>query len=1141
MDNMQLNRKIRLFVSSTFKDMETERDYLAHKVFPRLRSLCLSRNVEFVELDLRWGITQQESQNGKVAEICLSEIERTRPFFIGLLGNRYGWSPSEDELVKNPILHQRFPWINDDIARQCSITEIEMQFGALRFPEKLNAFFYLKGAEAQAEHVEGLEALQKLSNLKKQICEQHRYPVGEYHSVEELGERIIADFTGVLDELYPAEELSETTLLRIAQQAFKNSLTSIYIPLEGSCRKLDAFAQSDLRRLLLTGPVGSGKSALIANWSHKREDLKTISYLFEASPESEQMLTMMPYFAEEICSLFGLPSRQITDKESFKQLVSEVSDELIMLLDCSEHIDRLHLSEFIDLFSEVRILFSLPDHHDAIPDLEQRGFELVQIQEPDVHCRQSITNQYLGYFGKSLPDECVAKIINDDKLSQPYMLILFLKELRLFGIHEQIAQHIDHFLDAIDVPDLLNRLLDRAEREYGGGDHKYVERILSSIALSQNGLSEREIMDLSNTPPLYWSQLYAAMDGWFGYNSGKLYLYNPEIGRSVEKRYELSARNDRERIAAYFRDQTQESTQEKLRSVSELVWQYTKLEQWEPLYRLLLRVDVVTLLRSNDLKACWKALVAHGYSLDVYLEKDYSNESDSASIYGLYNTIASLCDNLGREQLFLRYKQQAIAIGKLLPYHIASMDDELRALGLKYISIGQFARAEEVLSAALEFSLNRKRDAPQESADGDLMSKADWADFSVSESYNALGVLCWHYKFYPDTVKMIQQAVDTMELIARKHPYMAKRTSSILGGSYNNLGHGYFGLQNYAQAEVCYMKSIEYRDSNLDKEIGNYDILETYNSLAILYRRIKQMDKAAKYHDLIINTYETINDSSGRYENDKWLAYYNATLFFDVDNPARAKELALKALDISERKMSSDVVAYKCNYGLTCRIVACLYMDERNFKLAEAYFLKAIAVFEKIQHDAPDNLLELCDSYDKLARMYCKMSSFDQSEEVFLQMIASLELLPIHSNREYLDGHYNMMCNMAYMYSCKFEKRYKKAISYVEKRYAHNPLCNIISMRLHDKWAASLTQSQSYRKASPIWMKTIDMSFRIMLEYPSPEILTSIRQDILDFNEMLDRKGWSQRCPEMPFIRKVEYLTNLYCAKRLLHTHLSPR
>ena len=58
--------------------------------------------VEFHAVDLRFGIntenmTEEDSENA-VLNVCLSMIDSSRPFFIGLIGNRYGWIPSQKQM-----------------------------------------------------------------------------------------------------------------------------------------------------------------------------------------------------------------------------------------------------------------------------------------------------------------------------------------------------------------------------------------------------------------------------------------------------------------------------------------------------------------------------------------------------------------------------------------------------------------------------------------------------------------------------------------------------------------------------------------------------------------------------------------------------------------------------------------------------------------------------------------------------------------------------------------------------------------------------------------------------------------------------------------------------------------------------------
>ena len=66
--------------------MQREREELVKRVFPQIRRLCEQRGVTWGEVDLRWGVTDEQKAEGAVLPICLAEIERTRPYFIGLLG-----------------------------------------------------------------------------------------------------------------------------------------------------------------------------------------------------------------------------------------------------------------------------------------------------------------------------------------------------------------------------------------------------------------------------------------------------------------------------------------------------------------------------------------------------------------------------------------------------------------------------------------------------------------------------------------------------------------------------------------------------------------------------------------------------------------------------------------------------------------------------------------------------------------------------------------------------------------------------------------------------------------------------------------------------------------------------------------------
>src|ERR671924_463305 len=82
-------KTVRVFISSTFRDMQAERDHLVRFVFPRLREQLLPRRIHLVDVDLRWGVTSEQD----ATEVCREIIDECRPRFLCMLGGRYGWGP----------------------------------------------------------------------------------------------------------------------------------------------------------------------------------------------------------------------------------------------------------------------------------------------------------------------------------------------------------------------------------------------------------------------------------------------------------------------------------------------------------------------------------------------------------------------------------------------------------------------------------------------------------------------------------------------------------------------------------------------------------------------------------------------------------------------------------------------------------------------------------------------------------------------------------------------------------------------------------------------------------------------------------------------------------------------------------------
>lgn len=107
---------IRIFLSSTFTDTNSERDYLIEKIYPRLKDYCKrEHDLDFQSVDMRWGIPSDAHEYHGTTELCLNEIKNCKkhslgPNFVALVGQKYGLRPlprriDEDEflLIRNEV------------------------------------------------------------------------------------------------------------------------------------------------------------------------------------------------------------------------------------------------------------------------------------------------------------------------------------------------------------------------------------------------------------------------------------------------------------------------------------------------------------------------------------------------------------------------------------------------------------------------------------------------------------------------------------------------------------------------------------------------------------------------------------------------------------------------------------------------------------------------------------------------------------------------------------------------------------------------------------------------------------------------------------------------------------------------------
>ncbi len=104
---------LRVFLSSPFAGMTEEREIFVNRFLPILRKMCERCGVLLQLFDLRWGISDEQSQANKIVLICLDAMAQS-DVMLGFYASRYGSSAATTPWIKANLELARatHPWID---------------------------------------------------------------------------------------------------------------------------------------------------------------------------------------------------------------------------------------------------------------------------------------------------------------------------------------------------------------------------------------------------------------------------------------------------------------------------------------------------------------------------------------------------------------------------------------------------------------------------------------------------------------------------------------------------------------------------------------------------------------------------------------------------------------------------------------------------------------------------------------------------------------------------------------------------------------------------------------------------------------------------------------------------------------------
>lgn len=599
-----MNANIRIFISSTFQDMHAERDFLIKKIFPEIINEAAKRFVSVVPLDLRWGITDDEAKSGKVVDICLNEIDNSRPYFIGIIGDRYGWCPTPEE-INLSVIEERYPSIKRYVENKLSITEIEMQYAVLDTELESNALFLLKQTTAGEEE-------EKLSRFKELIKQKRPNDWYNYNSIEQLGQIVRENFMNFLDVNFPKKECSDHERLC---QSLKNIIEEKSI---GYVDNNPYVFQQLLHNIrgnepsveLLIGKRGNGKSSFITNFIRILEDEKDYTcayYLHDEIVTEKTLECILDYF------------NKMLNFDSETTDLSYCKPKYIVV----DGIDRLpnfaetDLYKLLDFFKSYHIVLTLDSDSEHIRYIEEYPdkshcnrlyLEVLSIDE-----KHQVIEGFLQKHRKKLSHQQYTKLIKGNA-SQLTSLCTALNCLVSFGHFENLDDYI-YKLTQMDDKGISEHALNQI-REVFGKDS--IDKVLALILVSKHGLNESELSEIMGFRQIDWSAIYSSLVNFF-VNQNRLLMLKDSYKATAECILSSEQINTARRaIILYFR------TIDSDRSCEELAYQYLQTEDYDSLYNLLLcykNFKSLYQLNEYELASYWRRLIEYDstrYSLEVY-------------------------------------------------------------------------------------------------------------------------------------------------------------------------------------------------------------------------------------------------------------------------------------------------------------------------------------------------------------------------------------------------------------------------------------------------------------------------------------------------------------------------------------------
>lgn len=1036
--------------------MHIERDLIQTKLSPDLNDLAYKKRIEGIKFqDLRWGIDtgiDEKDKDKKILEVCLDEIDNNRPYFIVLLGDRYGWIPQGDLVKETGIEYGIY---DRDQTIEKSITHLEIDYGFLKNPDYAQnayAYFrtivgYVKGTIYDQDPMEK----EKVEALKAEIRELldpshiHEYELkiedGKLVGTNTFVQMAKDDMSKILFENQIQEELSENQreiVYHIRQAKEKELLSSARKSIEEKVIK-----EIDNNNVIsISGKSGNGKSTLMAKL-YRRMDKESIILFSSLTPKTTSALgimrTITAYINEslekEIDDSSYMEKNSQAKQAKFENDTSVEENQyqlalieyflkgkrdLIILIDAIDQLDRpediASLIKPINFIndSKVKFIISYMDdgkENDAYIFLNDfLNYKLGDLTDKD---KLEVINTSLRANNKQLPDEVKKEIIKKAGSKSPLYISLLVQRLLMMDRkdyqtiiragdgYEKISAYQKDLIQKMPngLKDMILKIISYATKTLDTNTDD-VRDTLNYLAVSRRGLRE---MDLKNIYKLK-GKSYNSLD----FASLKKYLR----AFFLEDKYLRVDFTHKIIRQAILDDMTYT---DKINFCNDIANAFMDLRPEDP---IKLEEQYYLAYIAHNKAAAVDLLLSIGSNAERIAPQTI--ESTLVSITKTHNTSQS--DEKWVSDLFKAAFKFDLKTQKVILAYFVFSGYEDGTIG----SIKASTNNDKILLAYLEKLLECNPE------DYDIMRL-------YADQLSFLAIKISVVDKDPISLDYMKKAVEVNEALVDNSDVNMEN----LANAYANMAKIYLRYGFRDKAKTNHEKSIYLFEKLADKRktvVNLENLALAYSNIANLYSEGDWVDglEAKKYYKESIRIINNLLKKQENVSMKKTVAvgYINmASLYFRENNMRRARKWYFRAIDaIKWIENMEPSLENKEALARAYNNVADLFADEliNDRKKAEEFYSMAVSIYESILKIKPIISVKknLATTYDNIGNLYSNWKE-DEAYSYYKKAIEiKEEVLGTSASKEEIIDLATSYNNLGFLYA---DNNKNCAISYYEK------------------------------------------------------------------------------------------------------------